>query len=226
MEQLQRTEAWHKVRNYKFTSSRVHALLTEPRSREAKERGELGETAKTYILEKITQEINGFIPEFSSKETQWGIEQEDNAKMWYHINTGNAIGDVMFCEYNDFYGGSPDSAVIDTSLSVSGEEGVINGALEIKCPYNSINHLKHCLIKSAEHFKAKHPEYYWQCISHMITLKVGFCDFVSFDPRIDHEIGFSRFRLERNEEDEKLLLSKLNAANEYKAQLKIQLGLL
>lgn len=200
--------------------------MTEPRTKEAKEKGELSETAKSYILEKVTQEINGFIPEFTSKEMEWGIAQEENAKLWYHINTGNAIGEVMFCEYNDFYGGSPDSAVIDPEFTLPGEEGVINGALEIKCPYNSVNHLKHCLIKSADYFKSKHPEYYWQCISHMITLKVGFCDFVSFDPRIDHEIGFYKFRLYANIDDAKLLLQKLNAANDYKNELKVQLGLI
>lgn len=225
-QQLQRSEAWDQVRKYKFTSSRIHALITEPKTKEARERGDLSETAKSYILEKITQEINGFIPEFTSKETEWGILTEENAKLWYHINTGIAISDVMFCEYNEFYGGSPDCAVFDSSLSQPGEEGIINGALEVKCPYNSNNHLKHCLIDSGDYFKSKHSEYYWQCVSHMITLKVDFCDFVSFDPRIDHEIGFFRFRLYKNEQDAELLLSKLDSAVAYKNHLKIKLGLL
>lgn len=223
---LQRTDEWNQARKYRFTSSCVHKLLTEPRSKAAKEAGELSETAKSYILEKIVQEIGGFIPEFSSKATEWGNEQEENAKYWYGLKTSNRIADVQFCEVNDFYGGSPDSAVIDTRLCDPMDMDTINGALEIKCPYNSINHLQHCLINSPEYFKQKHPEYYWQCVSHMITLDVTWCDFVSFDPRIDHPIGLFIYRLERNEEDAELLLSKLDAANAYKTSLKIELGLL
>lgn len=227
MEQLQqRTDAWDKARKYKFTSSKIHVLMTDPKAKEAKDRGDLSETAKGYIMEKIAQEVNGFLPEFTSKETEWGINNEENAKLWYHINTGNAIGDVFFCEYNEFYGGSPDCAVIDQSMSPPGEDGIINGALEIKCPYNSVNHLKHCLIDSKEYFKQKHPEYYWQCVSHMITLNVGFCDFVSFDPRIDHEIGFFRFRLHQDSIDAMALLERIEKANTYKTRLKIKLGLL
>lgn len=223
---LQRTEEWFNARKYRFTSSCVHKLLTEPRAKAAKEAGELSETAKAYILEKIVQEINGFIPEFSSKATEWGTEQEENAKYWYGLKTSNRIADVQFCEANDFYGGSPDSAVIDTRLCDPLDMDTVNCALEIKCPYNSVNHLQHCLITSAEYFKAKHPEYYWQCVSHIITLNVERCDFVSFDPRIDHPIGLFIFRLEKNEEDAELLLSKLDAANAYKTKLKIELGLL
>jgi hypothetical protein len=226
MEQLQRTPEWMEQRKYKFTSSCVHKLLTEPKLKADKDAGELSATAKSYILEKIVQEIGGFLPEFTSKEMQWGIDNEDDAKLWYQTITGNKVADVQFCEVNEFYGGSPDSAVIDTMLSPKGEEGFINGALEIKCPYNSVNHLKHCLINSAEYFKAKHPEYYWQCLSHMVTLKVEWCDFVSYDPRINHDIGFFRFRLEKNEQDAALLLEKLHRANAYKTGLKIKLGLL
>lgn len=223
---LQRTDEWFAARKYRFTSSCVYKLLTEPRSKAAKDAGELSETAKSYILEKIVQEIGGSLPEFSSKATEWGTEQEENAKYWYQFKTSNRIADVQFCEVNEFYGGSPDSAVIDTRLCDPLDMDTINGALEIKCPYNSVNHLQHCLINSPEYFKAKHPEYYWQCISHMITLGVQWCDFVSFDPRIDNPIGLFIFRLHRNEEDAEQLLSKLEAANAYKTQLKIQLGLL
>lgn len=225
-EKLQRTEEWFNARKYRFTSSCVYKLLTEPRSKAAKDAGELSETAKSYILEKVVQEIGGFLPEFSSKATDWGTEQEENAKYWYQLKTSNRVADIQFCEFNDFYGGSPDSAVIDTRICAPDDMDVVNGSLEIKCPYNSVNHLQHCLISCADYFKSKHPEYYWQCLSHMITLNVDWCDFVSFDPRIDHPIGLFIFRLHKSDEDAELLLSKLSAANEYKTKLKIDLGLL
>jgi hypothetical protein len=224
MEAQQRTNEWKEQRLYKFTSSQVWKLTVEPKTIKAKEAGELSETAKTYILEKIAQEIGGFIPEFTSKEVEWGNEQEENARMWYQIRTGFQVGEVGFCQHTEFYGGSPDSCVVDNTIEhVS---GVVNGALEIKCPFNSINHLKHCLISSEEYFKAEHRDYYWQCVSHMITLNVDWCDFVSFDPRIDHEIGMFVFRVHRSDEDCQLLLNKIEAANAYKQTLKIKLGLL
>jgi hypothetical protein len=225
-DKLQRTDEWHQARKYRFTSSSIYKLLTEPRSKAAKDAGELSETSKSYILEKIVQEVGGYLPEFSSKATEWGNEHEDDAAYWYQVKTSNRLGEIQFCEVNEFYGGSPDRAVIDTRLCDPLDQDTVNGALEIKCPYNSVNHLQHCLIDSAETFKAKHPDYYWQCMSHMITLNVDWCDFVSFDPRIDHPIGLFIFRLERNQDDAELLLSKLEAANAYKMDLKIQLGLL
>lgn len=216
----QGSQEWFNQRKYRFTSSCVHKLITEPRSKEAKSAGELGETAKSYIMEKVTLEIGGFIPEFENDATEWGNNQEDKTRRWYEQLTGLEVIEIGFIKVNDFYGGSPDNAVIDDS------ETDRVGGLEIKNPYNSTNHLKHCLIDSAEYFKAKHPEYYWQCISHMITLDTSWCDFVSFDERIDHEIGFFRFRLYKNEEDAKLLLSKIDKAVEYKHKLMQRLGLI
>lgn len=223
---LQQTPEWNDLRKYRFTSSCIHKLVTDPKTKAAKEAGELSETAKSYILEKVVQEMNGYIPDFDTAATRWGNETEPDAKMWYHTKTGHRIADVQFCQVNDFYGGSPDSAVIDLSLCDKDDQDVINGALEIKCPYNSTNHLKHCLIDSPVYFRDKHPEYYWQCLSHMITLNVGFCDFVSFDPRIDHEIGLFIYRLYRDEEDAMFLIDRIERANHYKTSLKIKLGLL
>lgn len=214
MEQ-QHSNEWYAKRLYKFTSSQIWKLVTEPR--EKSKAGQLSETAKTYIIEKITEECGGYIPDINNDAVAWGIEQENQAKLWYEKLTGNTISDVGFCQYSDIYGGSPDSKVF------SPEYG--NGALEIKCPFVSTHHLKHCLITDQEYFKDNHREYYWQCVSHMITLGVDWCDFVSFDPRIDHEIGFFIIRLKRIEEEVNLLLDKIQKAAAFKKLMRIQLGL-
>lgn len=226
MEQLQRTASWFSERLYKFTASNIHKLFTEPKSKAAKEAGELSETAKKYILEKIAEELGASDPDFSTKATDWGNNNEPLAKEWYEIKTGRKVGEVGFCQLSDFFGGSPDAAVWDPSLGNFKDEGVINCALEVKCPYSPSYHLNHCLITSVEKFKSIAPSYYWQCVSHMMVLGVDYCDFVSFDPRINHEIGLFIFRLERNQDDVDLLQAKIDAAVAYKAQLKIQLGLL
>jgi hypothetical protein len=214
----QQTEEWYQQRRYKFTSSAIHKLLTEPRLKEAKLKGELSETAKTYIMEKIAEEVGGFIPDGSSRATEWGNEHEDIAAIEYEKRTGFSLEQVGFVQHTEFYGGSPDRTVIDP---IANENRV--GGLEIKCPHNSTNHMWHRMIDSAEYFKENHPDYYWQCVSHMITLDTQWCDFVSFDPRVNENLRLFVFRLHRNEDDVKLLLSKIEKALQYKEVLKFKL---
>jgi hypothetical protein len=206
-------------RLYKFTSSCIHKLISLPRDKEARERGELGDTGKEYVMEKISEEVEGFNPEFENEATRWGNENEPKAVYWYEQKTGFRVDSPGFLSYNDFFGGSPDRTVFDP---ISGRKG----GLEVKCPHKSTNHLWHCMINSDDYFKANHKDYYWQCISHMIVLDVEWCDFVSFDPRINHEIGFFMYRLYRNEGDVLQLLNRVEEANNYKTKLKIQLGLI
>jgi hypothetical protein len=206
-------------RKYKFTSSCIYKLITEPKSKEDKENGELGQVAKEYIMEKIVEEIDGFIPEIENEATRWGNENEAKAVHWYKTMSGYEVYETGFIKVNEFFGGSPDRLVLDP---ISGSRG----ALEIKCPHKTTNHLWHCMINNEEYFKKYHKEYYWQCLSHMITLNVDWCDFVSFDPRINHSIGLFIFRLWKNEKDALKLMQKVEEANHYKTKIKIQLGLI
>jgi hypothetical protein len=216
----QRTKEWYDARKYKFTSSNIWKLVVDPVSKEAKEKGDLSETAKTYVLEKITEEIGGFIPEAETNAMIYGQEQENEAVYWYKFKTGFEVESIGFIEVNEFYGGSPDRAVLTRS-----NEGPSIGALEVKCPYSSVNHLWHCLIKDQAYFKKNHKEYYWQCISHMITMDVMWCDFVSFDPRIDNELGLFIFRVYYDSDDATKLKYKISKALEYKEHIKTELGL-
>lgn len=52
-------QAWSAERIGAFTGSTNGALMTEPRSKAAKEAGELSETAKTLIAEKATEIVKG-----------------------------------------------------------------------------------------------------------------------------------------------------------------------
>ncbi len=62
--------------DYKFRCSSIGKLMTEPRT---KAEGPLSVGAKTYIRELAAQEIFGIEFEFSSKETEKGIEVEDES---------------------------------------------------------------------------------------------------------------------------------------------------
>jgi hypothetical protein len=179
----------------------------------------LSETAKTYVLEKIVEEVGGFLPEGESKATDYGTNQESEARYWYEKKTLLETQQVGFIPYNESFGGSPDSQVLDRETDEI-------GVLEIKCPYNSVNHLKHRLIDSEEYFKENHFDFYWQCMGNMLATDSQWCDFVSFDGRIDHEIGLFIFRLKRNESDIIELKERIKMAEDYKQDLKIQLGLI
>jgi len=117
MEQLQRTIDWHSKRNGKFTASEIQKLLGV--------RG-LGETGKTYAIEKAIEELYGEMEEnFVSFDMQRGIDTEPLAFAKF-----KALKELEFLEVENcgfFYfgehsGASPDGLVSD------------NAVLEIKCP--------------------------------------------------------------------------------------------
>lgn len=65
--------------NYLFRCSSLYKLMTEPQSKEAKERGDLSATTKTYLREIFREEKYRRRNEFSSKYIEKGLAQEENA---------------------------------------------------------------------------------------------------------------------------------------------------
>jgi len=175
--------------------------MSEPRSKS----DTISKTAETYILEKVHEKITGLVKQgVDNYSTQWGIEHEPLAAKWYAKITNNIIHDPCLCLHEDIDGFSctPDYFVNSDGLT------------EIKCPANGANHLKHCFISSDEYFKKEHPEYYWQCMAQMHITKREWCDFVSFDPRINSNIGMFIYRLKYDAEQGKKLESKVTEARE------------
>jgi len=117
MEQLQRTESWLKDRYGKFTASEIVKLLGI--------KG-LGETGKTYAIEKAIEELYGEFEEpFISYDMQNGIDTEPLAFEKFKQLKGLEFLEVEKCGFFNFgehAGASPDGLVSDNSV------------LEIKCP--------------------------------------------------------------------------------------------
>jgi len=183
---------WWASRHGCFTGSEIWKLLTNPKTKSAT----FSQTAETYIFEKVweflSQQSKNGIDNFA---TQWGVENEPLAKKWYTKLTGCNVDDsyLVFKDGLNGFTGTPDGFV--------GKDGLI----EIKCPYNGANHLKHCLINSDEYFKNEHKEYYWQIQSYLFLTGREWCDFISFDPRINSDIGFFKYRLMANTDDFELM---------------------
>ena len=127
---------WMQKRAGSFTSSQIGKLFTSPKSKAAKDNGELSETAKTYIFDKIAELLTGTIRNtYTTPEMQWGIDNEKYAAELLaeqHDGLEYFGGEnPKFFQYTDFSGGSPD-AVCD------------NIVFEIKCP-NPRTHIEYLL---------------------------------------------------------------------------------
>lgn len=207
----QGTEEWKEQRRGFITSSAAHKLMAEPKLKADKDAGNLSKEAKSYIMEVIASEIS--IPfELNTEAVTWGKSNEQLARHFYQIAKGYKVEDVGFIPSDiDGYGGSADGVV-----------PVWNGIIEIKCPFKPSNHLIHCLIESVEDIP---DEYYWQIVSNMYVCKADWCDFISFDPRIDNELGLFIFRINRFEEqlNEARLLLNVKKGLEYKESIKRKL---
>lgn len=203
----QRSDEWISSRKGKITSSEIYKIVGEGKTKGST----LSETAKTYLLTKIAEELGGQTDSMSSSgiaSLKWGIDLEGTAISYYEKTKSLKVDKASFIQYSDYYGGSPDGLVLP--------EGII----EVKCPYNSTNHFKHGMIKTNEDFKKIAPNYYYQCLSNIVCTKSNWCDFISFDPRVNKNYTMFIFRLNRNEEDVKNILERVEIAKEYMEEIR------
>lgn len=152
----------------KFTGSEIWKLMGA--------KG-FGKTGETYIYEKVAEFLTGVPvkPEFQAASTQWGIDHESEAKDYFKAATGLTIINSETLE-NSQIAGTPD--------------GIIKGnkiGFEIKCPFNSGNHLKNLLMSKELDLLDLHPEYYWQIVSYMWLTGFTKWKFCSYDPRFKDE---------------------------------------
>lgn len=195
----QRSPEWYDLRKGKITSSEVYKLMG---------RDALTETAKTYLLEKVSELYGGESEPISAAALEWGTQLEPLAIDVYSEKKQIVVEKASFLPYNDSYGGSPDGIVQP------------KGIIEVKCPHRSINHFKHRLINSPEKFKKVAPNYYYQCISNMICANATWCDFISYDPRVDEEFQLYVFKLELDPGEKEAVLERVQIGTEYMETLK------
>jgi len=197
----QRIPEWYEERLGRFSCSQFYRLMTEPRAKADKEAGNLSDGAMTYVLECVAEKITGkkAKDDFTSKFTEWGIDNEPIAKGIYNSVFECFIEDCKYIPYGDFCGGSPDGFI--------GEDGII----EIKCPYTITSHLEHKL----NHLKDK-PEYYWQCLGYLLITGRKWIDFVSYHPLYPGklQIVYKRLNAADFQDDILRLKSKLEKSTE------------
>lgn len=158
---------WEIARLGKFTSSQIDALFTEPRSKEAKVKGELSESAKTYIKSKAAEIVTGTTRQVTNWATEWGNTYEPMAaeKLALRYPGMEYMGkeNPRFFPYSDFSGGSPDGWHQELGLN-----------FEVKCPEDPANHVEYCLMETSEDLKDARLEYYHQVQMNMICIAKEF----------------------------------------------------
>ena len=205
-EQLQQ---WELDRLGKFTASEIWKLMEKGKS------GYFGKGALTYIRQKAAEiltleQVNG--GRINSQALEWGNAHEYEAVKELE-SKGNKVeyyggGNPKFFEFTPFTGGSPD--------------GIIDGCavLEIKCPFNSAEHIQHLMLDTVEDLKDYAPEYYWQITANMVFTGLESSLFVSYDPRFaDDHLRLKTLQFQLNEADKDLLLERLSHAEKTLAEM-------
>jgi len=174
----------------KFTGSEIHKLMGV--------KG-FGKTGETYIFEKAAEFLTGQPnkEEFTSASTQWGIDHELEAMLYFEAATGCKVKAGETLE-NEYIAGTPDG------IGINADWG-----FEIKCPFNSGNHLKNLSMQKAEDLLDLRTEYYWQCVSYMWLTGLSKWKFCSYDPRFKEEKRMLILNLELNPNHLELLINRV-----------------
>ena len=172
----QGSKEWLELRLGKVTASKMSDVLSKGRGTAP------SKTAETYMMELIAEKLTGQSkPFFENDAMRWGTETEPQARAMYSINNDFVhVEEVAFVEHNEFIGISPDGLVGD------------DGLLEIKCP-TSVTQIKRALSDDYA------VDYYEQIQCQLWVTERKWCDFVSFDPRLDCAAGYLQQRVMRDE---------------------------
>jgi exodeoxyribonuclease (lambda-induced) len=194
----QRSAEWFQMRKGRITSSEIYKIMGK---------GDFSETAKTYLLEKVCELYGGVTEPATGAALSWGTDLEPVAIEHYEKLANVKVEKAPFIPVGEHYGGSPDGLI------------PTDGIIEVKCPFKSANHFKHGMINTAEKFKKIAPNYYWQCISNMVCAEARWCDFISYDPRVQEEYRMFIFRLHLTEEELTNVTDRVEVAFNYMKDL-------
>lgn len=172
----QGSQEWLDLRMGKITASRLKDVLSKGRGSAP------SKTRLSYMYQLAAEILTGEREEgFTNKYMEWGNEWEDSARAAYELKNNIEVKEVAFIEHDaGKIGVSPDGLV--------GE----NGLLEIKCPKTTTQISWYLSGKVP-------PEHYDQIQGQIWISERDWCDFVSYDPRINGESGYFEVRVLRDD---------------------------
>lgn len=176
MDLYEHQKEFNKFHRGKFTASEIHKLM-------GSKGGITTDTAQTYILQKVAEELydkDWVDDSFKGKAVEWGLMLEDDAREYYSL-AFNIPVDKPFgqnAEWSDEVGCSPDGIAYPPPETL-----MINYGLEFKAPYEPSNHVRYMLMKTEADLKSTKKEYYWQVLMCMLVYDFYYYEFCSYDPR-------------------------------------------
>ena len=179
----QRTLSWYRMRLGYITGSQVGLLMKSGKS------CIFSETAKSYIYQVAAErsmnpdiinddELFGMYlaqTEVTSKAMRFGTEQEANARRLFSKIHDVNVREVSSCRHSSipYFASSPDGIYTDETGKV---------CLEIKCPVQStFMRYKDEIYDNESLLKVK-PEYFYQCMAHMMCTDAYKTVFVAYNP--------------------------------------------
>lgn len=174
----QGSQEWKLARLGLVSASRFKDVMTEPRSKSA----EMSDTAYSYMCELIAEIVTGEQSEIKGAALEWGTINEPEARDLYDMIYADVQEAGLILHDSRRYGASPDGLIGD------------DGMIEIKCPYNSTNHVKTVLSGDVP------KEHIPQIQGNLMVNGRQWCDFISFDPRISGKGRFFVKRVYRDDE--------------------------
>ena len=178
------TDSWKDARRGLVTASRFGDVMTEPRTKAAKEAGMMSDTARSYMLELVASAITGQDRVGGkSAAMERGVDMEADAIDAYAEAkfTEVAAGRLLI---RDGIGATPDGFVEED------EEGP--GIIEVKCP-ESKRHLETWMSKQVP------DDYVEQVQGQLWVSGRAWCDFISFDDRFPLAMRLVIIRVQRDE---------------------------
>ena len=169
----QRTEEWFAARCGKVTASRVADII-------AKTKTGYSTSRDNYLAQLVCERMTGKPAEsYSNSAMQWGTDQEPFARAAYEAAKDVLVDELGFAVHPTIAmaGASPDGLV--------GEFGLV----EIKCP-NTATHIYTLLTQIVP------TKYITQIQWQLTCTQRHWCDFVSFDPRMDEGLQLFIKRVE------------------------------
>jgi hypothetical protein len=184
-------EEWLRKRAGRITCSRFGDLMGE-----GKAKGDVFTQTGYNYLRLLVAETLGSWYSISANATKWGTDNEPLAIEAYRARTGYEVDSrpFQYFHYNAWIGGTPDGLVGD------------GGCVEVKCPYDPSVHVKTLISRQVP------KEYDWQTVGHLLVTGRKWCDFISYDPRMQSPQNLVVIRVERSEPRIELLKSRLMLA--------------
>ena len=170
----QRTEEWFAARLGKVTASRMDDVTA----------GKTTAARRNYMAQLVVERLTGKATEsYSNAAMVWGTEQEPFARAAYEVERQVMVDEVGMIPHPviPMSGASPDGLV--------GEDGLV----EIKCP-NTWTHLDTLLNRKPDSKYINQMQWQMACTGRK------WCDFVSYDSRMEGKLQLCIIRIPRDDE--------------------------